>query len=192
MYLIVFTRKRLAPLVRRISPLLPAVLILAVAGMTAAIIWLELRSAQLARITTELASRISGYERQLAEAPPEVPPPVAPVAGEILIDLRVPPDTALPEVDAVYAIQLASLHSRDEALRVVAGLKGALPRPLLIQRAVLANGSWHRVLMEPFPDRAGAAAFADSLRQQGMIRDYILQRLPSGWRESTDYETVPN
>ena len=198
LYLIVFTRKRLLPLVRRFSPLLPTLAAVALIAVAASVVWLQLRSTKLREQTAQLEGQISGYDSQLSETQAEVAKTNENKNSDILFDLHPP---ALPDSPAVagsreqtgpYAIQLASLHTREEALRMAAGLSGATGRGLLIQRAVLDNGSWFRLLLEPFPGSPEARAYADSLRAAGKIRDYVLQRLPEGWREDPDFTPVSN
>jgi hypothetical protein len=190
LYLIVFTRKRLLPLVRRFSPLLPSLAVTVLIGLAAAVVWLQLRSAELREQTARLAGQISGYDSQLAEVRTDTQLTSEQLESDILIDLHPPPATL--ERTGPYAIQLASLHSRAEALRMAGGLSGTVGRELVVQRAVLDSGPWYRVLIEPFPGDREAQAYADSLRAAGKIRDFVLQRLPDDWRSDPDYTLISN
>ncbi len=196
MYLVVYTRKRLMPLIRKIPLLILLTALTVPLALTAAAIYFLLTSAALEQQAATLEREIAAARQQLAVALPvrqTLEPPDRTAAAEILIDLRPPPgsDTvaaARENGGGVYAVQVSSHRNRREALRVMAELAGNLTRPLLIQRAVLTDGGWYRVLIQPFESRTAAAGYADSLLAAGVIGEFILHRLPSGWREDPALE----
>jgi len=201
LYLIVFTRKRLVPLVRKFSALTLLAVSVVLVVLAAAVAWLQLETAELRRQVDILTGQIAVSQRRLAEVSLETPVSGGSAPADILIDLRAPAEADIPpgpaaetpaqDNDGPYAVQISSHHSREEALRVVTGLAGSVPRPLLIQQAALANGSWYRVLLEPFSAREQAVKFADSLCARGVFSDYVLQRLPAGWRDNPNYSFEP-
>ncbi len=194
MYLVVYTRKRLKPLIQKI-PLFILLAALAVPlAMTAAAVYfhfaatgLERQAAALGREITAVRREITSADRISRSSRADIPA-LRSTPADILFDLRPPEgsDTlaAVNEIGGgVYAVQISSHRSLQEAGRVVKSLAESLSRPVLIQQTVLANGRWYRVLIEPFGSRDAAAGYADSLLTAGVIGEFILHRLPSGWRE---------
>ncbi len=203
MYLVVYTRKRLMPLIRKI-PLLILLAALAVPlALTTAAVYFHFAARGLEQQAAGLEREIAAAHEQLATAGsiPHVSekpvPAVRSATEDILFDLRPPEGSdTLPAPQAgtrqssggVYAVQISSHRNPLEAGRVVESLAGQLTRPVLVQQAVLANGRWYRVLIEPFESRAAASGYADSLLAAGVIGEFILHRLPSGWREDPAFE----
>ncbi len=194
MYLVVYTRKRLLPLIRKIPMLILLAALTVPLALTAAAAYFLFASAALERQANALERKISVAREQLAAADSvsriftELATAARSAPAEILIDLRTPEfsraaDAARESDGGVYAVQVSSHRNRREAVRVVEELAGRLPRPLLIQQTVLGTVGWYRVLIEPFESRSAAAGYADSLLSAGVIGEVILHRLPSDWRE---------
>jgi hypothetical protein len=199
-YLVVYTRKRLMPLIRKIPLFILLVALAVPLALTAAVIYFHFAATGLKRQAAALELNISAAREQLATADSisQVSelyiPAVRNTRADILFDLRPPQrsdslSAAETNGGGVYAVQISSHRNHQEAVRVVSSLVNRLARPVLIQQTVLANGRWYRVLIEPFESREAAAGYADSLLAAGVIEEFTLHRLPHGWREDPAFGT---
>lgn len=209
MHLIVYTRKRLEPLVRKIPVIIPLAALALLPVLAGLSIYLQFeaaalrhQAAELGRQTALLEQRLDSLNSQLERLAAGPPPPTSPGALDILLDLRAPggadplfadaPAAAAASGGGVYALQVSSYRLRADAEQMAAALAEKIERKVLIQQAALASGRWYRVLIEPFAGRQDAAWFADSIRAAGVIGEYILQRLPDDWGNDPAYSEAPS
>jgi hypothetical protein len=192
LHLIVYTQKRLEPLIVKVPfaiMLALPVFVLLLAGL---LVYLPFEAAELRRRSEELAARRQQLEQRISELRDEYGRLAAgdstAAASYLLINLRA---GAAPDTGGVWAVQVSSHRNLSDAQQEAARTAAEVARAVLIRRVALDNGIWYRVLLGQFESRQAAMAYADSVRRSGTIREFTLHRLPPGWEADTAFRKTP-
>ncbi|MBM3789333.1 MAG: hypothetical protein FJW35_03175 [Acidobacteria bacterium] len=94
-------------------------------------------------------------------------------------DPRTPPPAAertrtpaAPTSEGEYALQIRSVQDQDEAVATADSLREAGLEPKVLRVMIKGKGYWYRVRLTGYPTEETAAAAAEKLMAQGLIREY--------------------
>ncbi len=207
MHLVIYTQKRDRPLIFKVNVIVPAFLVLFAIFLLALPIYFGFRNRALAAATIalnddtkrmrrevlEADERISGLEERIRYAEEHSTMPEVLLGALSKTHALRPPDTVFPNLPdeyrrvpdkTGYAIQLSALKSRDAAVRIAGGFRAAIPVPVEIVEADLPDGRWYRVIAIGFESIQEARDYALDLKSNGIISDYVIQKIDFPYSDS--------
>ena len=200
MHLVIYFQKRVRPLIFKLHVIAPVLLALLMIFLLALLIYSGFKNRALTAATLALTAKKARTAGKVLEADQQIfrleerirYAEEHPTTPEVLFETlnktfaSRAPDTIFPNFSAeyrrlsgktVYAIQLASLKSRDAAASVAGNYRSIIPMTIEIEEADLPSGRWYRVIVTGFESARKAENYALELKSNGKITDYVIQKI---------------
>ena len=207
MHLVIYTQKRDRPLIFKINVIVPVLLVLFTICLLALPIYFGFRNRVLAAATVMLDDTTARMRKEVLEADERISEleeriryaedhsTIPEVLFSVLSKTHAlkPPDTVFLNLPGEYrrvpdktgyAIQLSALKNRDAAVRVAGSFRATIPVPVEIVEADLPDGRWYRVIATGFESAREARNYALELKSNGIISDYVIQKMDYPYSDS--------
>jgi len=199
MYVVFYTQKNEKPYIWRLNLFVPLLVALILAGLAMLLVYSAYKAHSLNKelvamnaSNNQALEKLSRAEREISVLEKQTlrlreHPPTAEFLLEALNKAHPPQDTVRPVYSpeefplssvSFYAVQLSAHRSREEAERVVEGLRSSLDHSLNVEEVYLSSGRWFRVLISSFTTFAEAEQYAENLKKRGIIKEYYIQSIP--------------
>ncbi|HUU26246.1 MAG TPA: SPOR domain-containing protein [archaeon] len=200
MHLAIYTQKSETPYIYKFSLILSLLAALALAGLFASVAYFTLDALHLNKefmtltLSKEQAKeKIIGLEREISALQERINyiQERSSTPGLLFEALaraypHIPEDTVQPVYlqdslkntgSFIYAVQVSAYRNRDDAEISAESFRTRLDRRVFTEEIRLVNGRWFRVLVLPFSSFPEAESYAENLKKQGIISEYIIQKI---------------